>query len=148
MKSFPNISYNIDNKGNIYGSMREVHHLTGDILPENHTYFLRLLENPVQVSFNTQTLKQLHLAQNYPNPFNMNTQIRYELPKTGEVKLCIYNIKGQRIRTLVDSYKKSGEHIAHWDGATDNGNIVTSGLYFYRLRAAGQVKVRKMAVVK
>ncbi len=74
------------------------------------------------------------LHQNYPNPFNPTTEIKYDLPQPGEVTLTIFNIVGQRVRTLVDGPKTAGYHSVRWDGKDDFGNEVASGVYVYRIR--------------
>jgi hypothetical protein len=76
-----------------------------------------------------------YLAQNYPNPFARRTVIGYRLPSTSRVTLKIYNVAGQLVRTLIDKEEPAGEKSAVWDGKTDTGEEVSSGLYFYRLEA-------------
>lgn len=71
------------------------------------------------------------LRQNYPNPFNPTTTIRYELPNRERVTLVIYNVRGERVRVLVDGRKPAGRHDAVWNGRNDSGNTVASGVYFY-----------------
>lgn len=88
------------------------------------------------------------LNQNYPNPFNPETQINYSLPRSGKVTLTIFNLLGQRIATLVDREQPAGNHTAFWDGATEGGEPVASGVYFYRLKSAGFSQVRKMILLK
>jgi len=75
---------------------------------------------------------------NYPTPFNANTVISYSLPKPGLVALTIYNLLGQRVKTLVDEFKPSGNHKALWDGTDDWGQRVSSGVYTYQLRALSE----------
>jgi GH35 family endo-1,4-beta-xylanase len=88
------------------------------------------------------------LSQNYPNPFNPMTVISYQLPGGNSVKLSIYNLLGQRLRTLVDSYQSAGEHSLVWD-ATDAKNMpVSSGVYFYRLEAGGWMLQKKMVLIR
>ena len=75
---------------------------------------------------------QLH--QNYPNPFNPTTTIEYDIPELSTVNIEIYNITGQRVRHLIKSkMDEPGYKEIVWDGRNDNGNIVTSGAYFYRV---------------
>jgi len=66
---------------------------------------------------------------NYPNPFIQSTTINYELPKSGKVKIDIYNVVGQKVRTLVDEYQISGSYECYWDGKQKNGKKVASGVY-------------------
>ncbi|MCA9741571.1 T9SS type A sorting domain-containing protein [candidate division KSB1 bacterium] len=79
--------------------------------------------------------KTFALYQNYPNPFNPTTTFRYDLPTPSEVKLVIYNILGQRVRTLLDKTVPAGSHTVQWDGRNELGLQVATGLYFYQLEA-------------
>jgi hypothetical protein len=85
---------------------------------------------------------------NFPNPFNSYTKIVYRLREMGEVTLKIYNIQSQLVRVLVDEVQKSGEHTVLWDGLTEDGVDVTSGVYFYRIECREKVKTRKMVLLK
>ncbi len=73
------------------------------------------------------------LKQNYPNPFNPSTQIRYTLGHSGNISLDIYNILGQRVRSLVNTIQQIGTYELEWDGKDNNGNTVSTGVYFYKL---------------
>ncbi|RMF65047.1 MAG: T9SS C-terminal target domain-containing protein, partial [Calditrichaeota bacterium] len=89
------------------------------------------------------------LAQNYPNPFNPTTTIRYALPRSADVRLTIYNLLGQQIRTLVDGRNQAaGFHSVQWDGKDDRGGLMPSGIYVYRIQAGDFKKSRKMLLVK
>ena len=88
------------------------------------------------------------LSQNYPNPFNPRTTIEYSLPKNGRVRLTVYNLLGQRIRTVLDQDEKKGYHKAVWDGDNDRGLRTSSGIYIYRLEFLDRVAVRKLVLVK
>jgi hypothetical protein len=77
------------------------------------------------------------LAQNYPNPFNPSTEISFGLPERSEVRVVVYNLLGQAVRTLVDRSLPAGVHSAGWDGRNAAGNQMASGLYFYQLEARG-----------
>ncbi|MDW7679786.1 MAG: T9SS type A sorting domain-containing protein, partial [bacterium] len=91
---------------------------------------------------------ELTLFQNYPNPFNPDTEIRYQLSEMTHVKLEIYNLLGQRIRTLVDWEKTAGSHMVRWDGRDAFGARVSSGVYLYRLTAGRFCQTRKMVVMR
>jgi hypothetical protein len=88
------------------------------------------------------------LAQNYPNPFNPVTVISYSLPAYAQVKLEVFNILGQRVRSLVDCYQPPGDYRVVWDSRSQNGREVASGVYFYRLSAGDFSKSRKMLLLK
>jgi hypothetical protein len=88
------------------------------------------------------------LSQNYPNPFNPATAIRYSTREKAQVTLRIYNVAGQLVRTLVERAENPGVHRVTWDGKSDAGTSVSSGVYFYRLVAGGFTQTRKMVVIK
>lgn len=88
------------------------------------------------------------LSQNYPNPFNGITRIWYEVPKTGHVKIDIFNILGQQVRTLVDLPLEAGQYEAVWDGKAASGKETASGIYYYRLTADDVRLTKKMILVK
>ena len=89
------------------------------------------------------------LSQNFPNPFNNETVILFELPQASRVRLEIYNILGQRVRTLLDNVSlERGYHRIHWDGRNLNGTMVSSGVYIYHFWAGAYTKVHKMILVR
>lgn len=88
------------------------------------------------------------LSQNYPNPFNPTTTIRYQLPEPARVKLEIYNILGQRIKTLIDARQSADFYAVPWDGTNHAGSQVASGMYVYRLTAEPEKKEEKIVMVK
>lgn len=95
--------------------------------------------------------RQIRLYQNYPNPFNPSTTIRYYLPDNGRVYLTIYNLLGQKVRSLADEAALAGEYIITWDGKDSFGNALPSGVYFYRLRFSGSGNfeiTKKMVLIK
>ncbi len=91
---------------------------------------------------------QFGLSQNYPNPFNPTTKIQYQLPQNSKVSLVIYDMLGQKVKTLVNSENEAGYYTIEWNGIGDNGTYVTSGLYIYRLEAGSYVATKKMNFVK
>jgi len=93
-------------------------------------------------------LSSVVLDENYPNPFNPTTQISYSLPNDAYVQLDIFNIRGQKVKTLVDQRQTAGVHDIVWDGTDNTGRSVSSGIYFYRLQAADIVITKKMMLLK
>ena len=96
--------------------------------------------------------KKINLRQNYPNPFNPNTTIRYTLAEPGSVTLAVYNFLGQQVRILDKRYRPAGEFSVSWNGDNDQGDLLASGIYFYRLavsNAAGSgISQKKMILLK
>ncbi len=88
------------------------------------------------------------LRQNVPNPFNPKTVIEYVLPSSGHVTLEIYDAAGHLVRHLVDGTQESGEQVATWDGRDDEGRVLASGVYFYRLKTEATEATRKMVILK
>ncbi len=90
----------------------------------------------------------LSMEANYPNPFNPSTTIRFNVPSEGMVKLSIYNIKGQRVKELVNEKVLAGNHSVVWNGTDVNNRKVGSGIYFARVEHSGKSRVRKMMLLK
>ena len=88
------------------------------------------------------------LEQNYPNPFNPSTTIAFSVPRAGQVSLQVFNLLGQRIRTLSESFLAPGRYEFEWNGEDESGQSVSSGIYFYHLSAAGFTETRKMVFMK
>ncbi len=88
------------------------------------------------------------LFQNYPNPFNPATVIQYALPHECEVEITVYNISGQKIKTLVKHKEETGCRQVRWDGRNDEGKQVASGIYFYRLKAGEFTLTRRMLLLR
>lgn len=89
------------------------------------------------------------LAQNSPNPFNPMTEISFAVPQgAGLVRLEVFDVRGQKVRTLVQSHLEAGRHTQTWDGRNQRGGQVASGVYFYRLTGDGFEQTRKMTVVQ
>jgi hypothetical protein len=85
---------------------------------------------------------------NTPNPFNPTTRIVFELPRDADVSLDVYAANGVLVRRLVEARQPAGRHEALWNGTDARGRAVASGIYFYRLRAGGDVITKKMVLVK
>ena len=88
------------------------------------------------------------LESNYPNPFNPETVISFTIESSGNVCLEIFNIRGQKIKTLLNEFKDKGHHKKTWNGIDDSGNLVGSGIYFYRMMTEDYISVKKMILMK
>lgn len=88
------------------------------------------------------------LAQNYPNPFNPETTIRFSVAQAAEVKINIYNLQGQRVKTLVSGIQPAGQHQVIWNGRDNDEMPVASGMYIYELQAGQFVEARQMLLLK
>lgn len=97
---------------------------------------------------NTQHLQEFVLEQNYPNPFNPNTVITYKLPVASNIELTIYNLMGQKVKTLINKKQSAGIYQISWDGYNQNGNQVSSGVYLYCLTIDSFIQSRKMLLLK
>ena len=104
---------------------------------------------PVAVEEPDPGLAPFSLKQNYPNPFNASTTIHFLLSENALVHLDIFNLRGQKIRSLIaGQMKSSGQHHVTWEGDDDAGIAVAPGVYTYRLRAGGVSVSKQMVVIK
>ncbi len=87
-------------------------------------------------------------ASNHPNPFNPVTTIAYSLPEDSQISISIYNIKGQKVKTLVTGTQPAGDYNVSWDGKDESGKDVTSGIYFYKLKTQKNEITGKMLLLK
>jgi photosystem II stability/assembly factor-like uncharacterized protein len=114
-----------------------------------YSYRLKQIDNDGQFEYSKAievdlgAPKKYELSQNYPNPFNPTTTIKFNLPEAGNVKLTLFNILGQELKTLVNEFKESGVHTINFDASDLN-----SGMYIYKLEAGSFVQTRKMTLVK
>ena len=92
--------------------------------------------------------KPLTPISTFPNPFNPSTTISFSLPESGHASLTVYNLSGQKIRTLIDEPMSLGNHTIVWDGTDDTGRSVAAGIYLFRLTATGTAAMGKMVLVK
>ena len=124
---------------------------------ENHVYEARAVDLGARKSFyavsfnpkdNGTVPAMTSMEANYPNPFNPETTIKYNIAKSGNVKLSIYNVKGQLVRTLVSEKQEPGYRSVVWNGKNNHGNQVSSGVYFYHLKTADKVITKKMLLMK
>jgi hypothetical protein len=93
--------------------------------------------------------EEFNLYQNYPNPFNPSTNIAFDIPEANtKVSLVIYNILGQQVKTLVNDVYSAGRFSVRWDGTNDYGNLVSTGMYIYRIQAGNVVQSKKLTFIK
>jgi hypothetical protein len=133
---------------------------SGDILsmyttkPFTNEDTFRFSTSPTATTDHTREIQHpenFTLFQNYPNPFNAQTDIRYEIPDGRchiHTTLTVYNILGQKVRTLVDEVKDPGFHTVSWNGKDDLNEDAASGMYFYQLNCGSDCQVRRMLLVK
>ncbi|MCK4539499.1 MAG: T9SS type A sorting domain-containing protein [Candidatus Krumholzibacteria bacterium] len=111
-----------------------------------------ILKGETRLLFETETVSTpsmpLTLRQNKPNPFNPSTTISYYLPSRCEMKLEIFDVTGRSIAVLEKMIAEKGPHEVTWDGLDSGGNRVSSGIYFYRLRAGKEAVSRKMVLMR
>ena len=88
------------------------------------------------------------LEPGFPNPFNAGTRIPYRLAAPGPVRMQIFNLLGQPVRTLVDEFHEAGEYQVHWDARDQRGAVVGAGVYFTRLHHPGGVETRRLLVLR
>jgi len=94
------------------------------------------------------TFEDFQLFQNHPNPFNNETIIKYTLSKSSHVSLVIYNILGQKVRTLVNEHQRPGVKTVSWDGKDEKGKGLSSGIYLYKLKSREIIQTKRMLLLK
>jgi hypothetical protein len=96
-----------------------------------------------------ETPDEFKLYQNYPNPFNPSTTIGFDVPANNTiVRMEIYNVLGQKVKTLVNDVYSAGKHTVNWDGTNDSGITVSTGVYLYRIQAGDIVQSKKLTFIK
>lgn len=103
---------------------------------------------PVQEVSGPNLPEQYALNQNVPNPFNPSTSIEFAVPRSGNVRIKVFNVLGQKVKTLADEYMKAGYKRVEWDGTDQSGNSVASGVYLYRMSANDFGETKKMLLLK
>ena len=86
--------------------------------------------------------------QNYPNPFNPSTSIRFSIPKLSKISISIYNVNGQKVKSLLNGTMSPGYHHINWYGDDENGILVPNGIYLYIMGTSSFVEKRKMLFIK
>ena len=90
----------------------------------------------------------IKFLKNYPNPFNPDTTISFELNQPGQTLVEIYNVKGQKVMTLLNDELETGVHNLVWKGLDEQGQQVASGMYFYKVKVNKEEKINKMIMIK
>ena len=90
----------------------------------------------------------IKFLKNYPNPFNPTTKIAFEIGESGKTKVEVFNVKGQKIKTLLNEKMEIGKHSVMWNGNDSNNKRVSSGMYFYKVSVNGSQKTNKMIMLK
>ncbi|MDP7436949.1 MAG: Ig-like domain-containing protein [Candidatus Marinimicrobia bacterium] len=116
--------------------------------PSNGPFTMTIKENVLSLNANRQLPSAFNLQQNYPNPFNPVTSINYQLASDTHVTLTVYDIMGQKIRTVVSEDQSAGFRSVVWNGKDNYNNPVSSGVYFYRLHAGNYIQTRKMILMR
>lgn len=110
-------------------------------------HLFRLPNDPMESKSEEIPAPELELSA-YPNPFNPETRFRFSLPEAGHVRLDVYNMRGKRVKTLVNQALEAGYHSAAWHAKDDQGDLLSSGVYLYRLVAGGKSTVKKCLLLK
>ena len=119
------------------------------IMPQSTTEVVRqTLEPTLDDDMQVDAPKETTLAPNVPNPFNCTTQLAYHLTTPGPVRLEIYNLLGQPVRTLVDEFQSPGAYQVHWSGHDQGGAVVGAGVYLTRFSYPGGVQTRRLLYLK
>lgn len=116
---------------------------------QNGNFMIRaIIDGNTEVEQILEPVNERLTVTNYPNPFNPETTIQMSIPEASQVKLLVYNMKGQLVSILVDDFMEAGVHKYVWNGTDRRGNPAASGIYFYRLESEGQVINRRMLLLK
>ncbi len=92
--------------------------------------------------------QEFELSKNYPNPFNPTTTIEYVVPTDSDIQIEIYNVMGQKVRTLFDGFRNAGSHRIEWDALDDSGSRLSSGVYLITLRSGSFVTAKRITLLK
>ena len=100
------------------------------------------------VSVENDVMNDTHITmQNHPNPFNPSTLINFSIPTDSNIELLIYNIKGQKVKTLTDNFFERGNHSVIWNGDDESNKPVSSGIYLYKLNVNGKTGLIKKCLL-
>ncbi len=119
---------------------------TSEIISGRQQYSAMKFTGNIEPDENSVAVIELH--GNHPNPFNPETNISFSIPEEQKIQLSIYNLKGQKVKELINGQFVSGKHSIVWNGKDDNGKSVGSGMYFYKLKTNGKQISKKMLLLK
>ena len=100
------------------------------------------------VEIDTKVPDKFEISQNYPNPFNPSTTIKYALPVETDVQITVFDSNGNRVASLADNHQNPGTSTITWSGKNESGTSVSSGVYYYSVKAGNYVKTNKMILMK
>ncbi|MDZ7722704.1 MAG: T9SS type A sorting domain-containing protein [candidate division KSB1 bacterium] len=121
-----------------------------------HTFYYKLEDQSISgysnqseaIRVKAEFPEEYKLLQNFPNPFNPETNIRFQLPEKSDTRISIYNIRGQLVRTLVNSKLAPGYYELSWNGKNNQNMQVASGVYYYRFQSNDYQAIKKMVLLK
>ncbi|HOQ83448.1 MAG TPA: class II glutamine amidotransferase [Candidatus Syntrophosphaera thermopropionivorans] len=119
----------------------------GYIIPEQDGLYQVKL-NGSDTAYADNQLNKVRAISNYPNPFNPSTTIAFSIPETGRVRVSVYNVKGEKIKDLLNTEMTRGNHRLVWDGRDNCSNPVSSGIYFVRINTGTESHTHKMLLMK
>lgn len=142
---------NMGRAGDVAGDGKEEALFANASADSNRTVWLCRYTGPDGATgrpFETVDVPGLKLFQNVPNPFKQLTMIKYQITKSEMVSLKVYNIAGQLMKTLLDGNQTGGVNKVQWDGRNEKGQVVSGGIYFYKLKSGGQTCIKKMILLR
>ncbi|HNS74304.1 MAG TPA: FlgD immunoglobulin-like domain containing protein, partial [bacterium] len=110
--------------------------------------FLQVVGGPTAVETEAQQPLVFELKNNYPNPFNPVTTINYQVARSTQVRIAVYDLLGKEVATLVDGRMAAGAHVITWNGRNNAGQSVSSGVYFCRMVSPEYTHILKMTLLK
>ncbi|NQV18638.1 MAG: T9SS type A sorting domain-containing protein, partial [Armatimonadetes bacterium] len=152
--------YNIYRNGDLIGNVTSTFYLDVGLEAGTYTYNITAVycggwesefssNNIVYVDVGDTPIPLVtELNGNYPNPFNPETSIKFALNEAGQVRIDVFNLKGQHVRTVVNEHLEASYHSVVWDGKDTNGVNVSSGVYFYKMDAGKYTSTKKMILMK
>ena len=115
---------------------------------DHNLNWINFIKKSSNIENEPNTPQTYRLSQNYPNPFNPETRIDYQLPQSDQVRIYVYNIRGEELKSLVNEKQTAGSYSVMWDGTDDTGRQQASGVYFVHLQTPTFQAVRKMTLLR